>query len=552
MAKRFLIFVLCIFLFVGCDTTDQTNSISAESFVEETSSTSVETSSKETSSTPAETSSKETSSTTEKTAKITIDHAENTLYDEVSFTEEGANYNLIFFTNTTVKNFTLLEMDESEALKVVDPLWCIDELTPEKPIIVSTWLNDATISRGISYTDQNGEEHVFSIFLSMKDGSVSLVDFKEQSIKDESAPLDEPKEQKTLTIDEAFDAYLKGEIPAVYIDGRDKYIYEQGTINFYRGIGSYELRDVTGDGVPEMLLGAVGREILMYQDGKLVTIYVAHTNGMNGPIALLENGAMFEKHVTTGNFYYYTTFNADGSANEITFDLIEYPEDQKEKNAYYFEGEKVTKQEFDELTKDIFAAAEKKAEIDWIEWTDYADSFFNAYLKGKIPAIDGSNETYVYQHTRMGDGREGIDDYAFYDVTGDGVPELHLKSMGYEILMCQKRELVTIYESGTNGQHGSVCLLENGAMLEEHTTFETMYTYTTFDSDGTTDKTEFGLLEYEDETQSEYWFGDSNKKVTKQEFDELTKDIFAAAEKKAKLDWIEWTPPSNWEELIEQ
>ncbi len=170
------------------------------------------------------------------------------------------------------------------------------------------------------------------------------------------------------------------------------------------------------------------------------------------------------------------------------------------------------------------------------------DEAFEAYLKGEISATDGSEKRYVYQHTCISDGKEGIDTYALYDVTGDGVPELHLHFMGYEILMCQNGKLVTIYDSRTNLQHGPITLLENGAMLEEHTTFETMYTYTTFDSDGTTDKTEFGLLEYEDETQSEYWFGDSNKKVTKQEFDELTKDIFAAAEKKAELDWIEWTP----------
>ena len=69
-----------------------------------------------------------------------------------------------------------------------------------------------------------------------------------------------------------------------------------------------------------------------------------------------------------------------------------------------------------------------------------------------------------------------------------------------------------------------------------------MYTYTTFNADGTSNKTEFGFFENpEDETQNEYWFGDFYHKVTKQEFDELTKDIFAAAEKKAELDWIEWT-----------
>ena len=361
--KRFLIFVLCIFLFAGCGTTDQTNS----TFSQETSSTLVETSSKETSSTTAETSSEETSSITEKNAKITIDHAENTLYDEVSFTEDGANYNLIFFTNVAVKNFTLLEMDESEVLKVGDPLWCIDELTPEKPVIVSTWLNDATISRGISYTDQNGEEHVFSIVLSMKDESVSLVDFKEQTTKDESAPLDEPKEQKTLTIDEAFDAYLKGEITATYDDWLFG-VREVNIISHFDIGGDYALHDVTGDGVPELHLWFQGYRILMYQDGKLVTIYVAPTNGWHGPISILENNAMFVGHLSTEWTYTYTTFNSDGSKNEIVFVLGEYTKDET-LNIYEFEGTKVTKQEFDELTKEYFAAAEKEAKLDWIEWT---------------------------------------------------------------------------------------------------------------------------------------------------------------------------------------
>ena len=481
-----------------------------------------------------------TESAIKENATVIIDYADNTLYEEVSFAEDGANYDLIFFTDATVKDFTLLEMDESEVLQISDALWYIDELTPEKPVIVSTWLNDATISRGISYTDQNGKEHVFSIVLSMKDDSLSLVEFKEQTTKDESAPLDEPKEQKTLTVDEAFDAYLKGEITATYDDWLFG-VREVNIISHFDIGGDYALHDVTGDGVPELHLWFQGYRILMYQDGKLVTIYVAPTNGWHGPISILENNAMFVGHLSTEWTYTYTTFNSDGSKNEIVFVLGEYPQDET-LNIYEFEGTKVTKQEFDELTKEYFAAAEKEAKLDWIEWTDYTDSFFNAYLKGEIPAIDGSKETYVYQHTRIGDGKEGIDDYAFYDVTGDGVPELHLRFMGYEILMYRDAKLVTIYESGTNGQHGSVCLLENGAMLEEHTTFETMYTYTTFDSDGTTDKTEFGLLEYEDETQSEYWFGDSSKKVTKQGFDELTKDIFAAAEKKAELDWIEWTP----------
>ena len=371
--KRLLVFALCIFLFAGCNTAiDEASSTFVETSSEETSSTSIEISSEETSSAFAETSSKQTSSTseeitTEKNATIIVDYADNTLYDEVSFAEDGANYDLIFFTNATVKDFTLLEMDESEVLQIGDALWRIDELTPEKPVIVSTWLNDATISRGISYTDQNGKEHVFSIVLSMKDESLSLVDFKEQTTKDESTPSDEPKEQKTLTIDEAFEAYLKGEITATYDDWLFG-VREVNIISHFGVGGDYALHDVTGDGVPELHLWFQGYRILMYQDGKLVTIYVAPTNGWHGPISILENNAMFVGHASTEWTYTYTTFNSDGSKNEIVFVLGEYSQDET-LNIYEFEGTKVTKQEFDELTKEYFAAAEKEAKLDWIEWT---------------------------------------------------------------------------------------------------------------------------------------------------------------------------------------
>lgn len=533
--KKLLSLVLVLFVLTACngdiapssDTTSEDKAISTTSTVTE------DTSIADTSDTTS------TESAIKKNATVIIDYADNTLYDEVSFAEDGANYDLIFFTNATVKDFTLLEMDESEVLQIGDALWCIDELTPEKPVIVSTWLNDATISRGISYIDKNGKEHVFSIVLSMKDESVSLVEFKEQSMKDESGPLDEFTEQKTLTIDEAFEAYLKGEMSATWIDFYNE-VREVYLRDHFSWGGSYAFYDVTGDGVPELHLRFAGYRILMYQDGKLVTIYVARTNGMNGPINLLENGAMLTEHHDCYKQYTYTTFNADGTTEEIHFESAEYPEHQNVENSYYYEGKEVTKQEFDELTKEIFAL--RKIEPDWIKWDGGIDAAFEDYLEGMLSSTSTNGEIYVYQRLRGGDGKEGIDDYAFYDVTGDGVPELHLRFTGYTILMYRDAYLFAIYESGTNGQHGPIALLENGAMLEKHTTFETRYTYTTFNDDGISNKTEFGFFENpEDETQNEYWFGEYDKKVTKEEFDELTKDIFAAAEKKAELDWIEWT-----------
>ena len=126
--KKLLSLVLVLFLLTACNGDIAPSSDTSADKVSSTASTIEEASSTDVNDTAS------TESAIKKNATVIIDYADNTLYDEVSFTEDGANYNLIFFTNVAVKNFTLLEMDESEVLKVVDPLWCIDELTPENPL----------------------------------------------------------------------------------------------------------------------------------------------------------------------------------------------------------------------------------------------------------------------------------------------------------------------------------------------------------------------------------------------------------------------------------
>lgn len=139
--KKLLIFILCISVFTGCNTVDEGIA------------------------TP-----------------ITVAFAGDNLDDALHFVDKtvtSTNYDLLFTTETEVTDFKVLAMDESEKLAVEEELFCLHRFTPDISFAVSTYINDATINRGISYVDQNGEEFIFSIVISMKDGSVSLKEFKE-------------------------------------------------------------------------------------------------------------------------------------------------------------------------------------------------------------------------------------------------------------------------------------------------------------------------------------------------------------------------------------
>ena len=88
--------------------------------------------------------------------------------------DEMGEWVLVWKANTTLKDFKFLAMDESEELKVEKTLYSLSELTPDKPLVVATYINDATVNRGISFTDSNGDTVYYVIELSMKDGSYTL------------------------------------------------------------------------------------------------------------------------------------------------------------------------------------------------------------------------------------------------------------------------------------------------------------------------------------------------------------------------------------------
>ena len=209
--KIFSIFVLisCLFSVVGCNPVYQSQ---GDSFSSETvtmsltpgipsettgsahSETTVSAPSETTGSVPSETTGKSPSETTPESPAATPmsvirsellvleiydnGYDRSTLGEHIYFFDEIADemgeWVLVWKANTTLKGFKFLEMDESEELKVEKTLYSLSELTPYKPLVVATYINDATVNRGISFTDSNGDTVYYVIALSMKDGSYTL------------------------------------------------------------------------------------------------------------------------------------------------------------------------------------------------------------------------------------------------------------------------------------------------------------------------------------------------------------------------------------------
>ncbi len=161
--------VLCIITFAACMTDAVKNNNTDES--------TDETDSSETS---------ETSETPDATPfEITISLKKDYKGDlgSIHFTENTpTNYDIVISVNQTVTSFRFVRIDESDHTEIIAELFSLEQLTADEPFTASTYLNDATSTRGIVFTDPNGKERYYAIRISMNDGSVSLSEFKPQNI----------------------------------------------------------------------------------------------------------------------------------------------------------------------------------------------------------------------------------------------------------------------------------------------------------------------------------------------------------------------------------
>ncbi len=127
-------------------------------------------------------------------------------------------------------------------------------------------------------------------------------------------------------------------------------------------IGTYTLCDLNKDEKPELLYWEESHlTVCVYYNGTVVKLETAGFNSMNGPIKILENGAMLSAHVSTGTIYCYETLGANNTVSTLYFISSDYGAP-----LYVFDNKTVSKDEWDRLTKAYFEIPEAK-----IEWKTF-------------------------------------------------------------------------------------------------------------------------------------------------------------------------------------
>ena len=104
-------------------------------------------------------------------------------FDEfIEFKEDGCQ-RIIFTSNTSIRDFNYIEVGNKDSGSNIiyfenSVLYTLDELTPEKPFIV-TWMEQGLIPhRGITFKDENNTKRYFYISMSGADGSLLLTEFE--------------------------------------------------------------------------------------------------------------------------------------------------------------------------------------------------------------------------------------------------------------------------------------------------------------------------------------------------------------------------------------
>lgn len=129
------------------------------------------------------------------------------------------------------------------------------------------------------------------------------------------------------------------------------------------GIDSYALADVNGDNIPELFIHAMSKEVLGIADGQLTCWY---SSGGSVKVSLLENGALFTTSLNSPDYHTYITFDKKGAKNEVYF--YKGATGPTKPITYTYEGNDVTKGEWESLTAPYFAQAKKTVELQWSEW----------------------------------------------------------------------------------------------------------------------------------------------------------------------------------------
>ena len=140
------------------------------------------------------------------------------------------------------------------------------------------------------------------------------------TIKDCCLPTDNSKSVKYNEAVTAYNEFLleKAKETLEYLIDGDPYSTEYETT----------LKDLNDDGIPEMLTVmqfTYPYRVFSYRNGEVVELVGPLSNGMHGPVGLLENNIYYSRHLSTGGESNYVTYNKDGSQ---TVDIFYYFSDE--------------------------------------------------------------------------------------------------------------------------------------------------------------------------------------------------------------------------------
>jgi len=174
-------------------------------------------------------------------------------------------------------------------------------------------------------------------------------------------------------------------------------------------------------------------------------------------------------------------------------------------------------------------------------------SLYQDFLTGRIPDVLEYSDIDHFRHLNALDYIEHLQEknakgrYAFFDMNGDGIPELHIRSdHRYSILTWRNGEMLSWASPGIHAEslnNGAVLVTSFGMMLT------TRYTYIEYDFNGKEQlEISFGKMmansvdgEWIYDENSEYWF--ESEIVSMEEWDALTEPYLSIG-----LAAIEWLP----------
>jgi len=175
-----------------------------------------------------------------------------------------------------------------------------------------------------------------------------------------------------------------------------------------------------------------------------------------------------------------------------------------------------------------------------------AMQLYKEFLGGKHSVTDREGYTlyienfFIGTYDRPDDYKEC---YAYYDMNGDGIPELHVKGVVYGILSCINSELVfwSCFGRGAKPLNSGAIFYEGHE--DERPAYDCIRTscyYMELDFYGQEkSRVSFVKIQSEDERVNSVWYF-GNEEVSKEEWNTLTEPYFSIGSD--KVEWIEYVP----------